>query len=88
LHKKRQHILTTDIPRSGQKAGTMRIQDGPIQSIPVRIPVSTRSLAVRMAQQQGVSLNYFITRALRERISRLSVRAAGEAQMHAGPLGD
>jgi hypothetical protein len=75
LHKKRQHILTTDIPRS-------------IQSIPVRIPVSTRSLAVRMAQQQGVSLNYFITRALRERISRLSVRAAGEAQMHAGPLGD
>ena len=42
-----------------------------LQSVPLRIPVSTRTVASQFAQLEGVSLNFFISSAIAERIGRL-----------------
>jgi hypothetical protein len=42
-----------------------------MQSFPLRIPASTRQAAAEFARQDGVSLNYFISMAITEKIGRM-----------------
>ena len=46
------------------------MKDGP-SSFPLRLPKSTRLQAIELAQNEGLSLNQFITLAVTEKIVRL-----------------
>lgn len=56
----------------------MGLQSERNYTYPVKLPPSIRAQAATIAQQDGTSLNYFISVAIAEKVSRLAIRAAAE----------
>jgi len=57
-----------------------RVSTDRIAQFPLRLPKSLREAAKQMAASEGVSLNYFISRALAEKISRVVQQAVPSSQ--------
>ncbi len=56
------------------------------QSFLLRLPVSVREEATRIAHSEGTSLNHFIALALAEKISRMEANRAQAAASPAPPV--
>ena len=57
------------------------------KSFLLRLPASTRDAAFALAKEEGVSLNFFITLAVSEKVSRMQGRMAGQVMLPYLPAG-
>jgi hypothetical protein len=72
-----QHVATS-VSRTSKEGLTMNIDEKRRMTFPLRLAVSLKDMANILAQQDGVSLNHFISLAVAEKISRLESETLNE----------